>query len=249
MTTRPPLLRLLALGVLVGSYLLSTPSRAAAQTDDSWSISLNGEVVSRYVWRGREYGIRPNVQPALTVSRGNLSFGTWGSYTANDEWREQDLFVSLVGATEAFEWSLTVYDYYFFMPGYDLGFLEYGGVVDGAATGAHTFELIGTLTGGPEALPLTLTAGWNFYNDPDHPIWLGLSAERAIGDWSVMAEIGYLATASPWWYETDEATWTELLLDVRRPLFDWGGLEIYGYTQAVYSPIAERTFFIAALGF
>lgn len=233
-----------AFAVMIG---LAGPTAAQAP---SWDVSLNAEAVSRYVWRGRQYGVRPNLQPALTVSRGNFSFGTWGSYTANDEWREQDLFMSLVGGTESLSWSLTLYDYYFYMPGWDMGgFLEYGGVVDGAATGAHTFELIGTLTGGPQALPLTLTVGWNVYNDPDHPLWVGLSTERALGDWTVMGEIGYLATPSPWWYEVDEAQWTEVLLDVRRPIFDWGGASIYGYAQAVYSPIVGRTFFITALGF
>lgn len=120
---------------------------AAAQ-----SASIGADIVSRYVWRGIDFGESMSVQPGLTIAIAGLEFGAWGSYsisasgaTAN----ENDLWASYThefasGASV----SVGVTDYYFPGPRAE-GFL----VGD-----AHTLEFSASLSG-PESLPVSLFAG------------------------------------------------------------------------------------------
>ena len=71
--TRSPrtLLSTLALAVIV-----ATAAPVQGQT-----ASLGADMVSRYVWRGADFGESMSVQPALTLGFGGLEVGAWGSYS------------------------------------------------------------------------------------------------------------------------------------------------------------------------
>ena len=105
-----------------------------AQEESSSPINLGADFVSRYIWRGLDFGNGPAVQPTVEVAFGNFAVGAWGSYTLNSSpYLEADLYASY-----GFDFGLSVIltDYYF--PA-----AEFGAVTDNSYfdMDAHTFEV------------------------------------------------------------------------------------------------------------
>ncbi len=123
-------------------------------------------MVSRYVWRGADFGESMAVQPALTFALGNLEVGAWGSYSISASGagaNENDLWASYtVAADNGASFSLGFTDYYFPAPD----------AADGFRNGdAHTLELSLGFTG-PESFPVSLYGGMLVYNDDDSSVYL-----------------------------------------------------------------------------
>ena len=105
-----------------------------AQEESSSPFNLGADFVSRYVWRGLDFGNGPAVQPTVEVAFGNFALGAWGSYTLNSSpYLEADLYASY---SFDFGLSLILTDYYF--PA-----AEFGAVTDNSYfdMDAHTFEI------------------------------------------------------------------------------------------------------------
>ena len=45
--------------------------------------SIGADLVSRYVWRGTDFGNAAAVQPAIETTIGPVSVGAWGSWALN----------------------------------------------------------------------------------------------------------------------------------------------------------------------
>ena len=116
-------------------------------------VTIGADVVSRYVWRGSDYGNAAAVQPGIETTVGPVTFGAWGSWSispgpADVSGNECDLYASTtVGPVD-----LTVTDYFF--PAYTGdstytgdGIFKYSG--DDAT---HTFELSASTDVGPVSL-------------------------------------------------------------------------------------------------
>jgi len=77
-------------------------------------IIIGADVVSRYVWRGSDYGNAAAVQPGIETTIGPVAMGAWGSWSispgpADVSGNECDLYASTtVGPV-----GLTVTDYFF----------------------------------------------------------------------------------------------------------------------------------------
>ncbi|MDQ7040228.1 MAG: TorF family putative porin [Rhodothermus sp.] len=144
--------------LLLGTCLLVAMVRAQ-------EVQLGADVVSRYIWRGTDFGESMSVQPGLHLTVGALTVGTWASYaiTASGAGaNEHDLYVSVrLGAV-----SVGVTDYYFPAPG-GPGFFNF----DDNGEGAHYLEPFIQFNG-PENMPFSLFAGFFAYNDPDRSIYL-----------------------------------------------------------------------------
>ena len=158
--TRSPrtLPSILALAVIV----------ATAAPVQGQSASIGADVVSRYVWRGTDFGESMSVQPAFTLGFGGLEVGAWGSYSitaSGADFNENDLWATYtVSASNGASFSFGFTDYYFPAPGAD-GFF----VTDG-----HILELSASFTG-PESFPISLLAGRMSRNDPDNSLYLEAS--------------------------------------------------------------------------
>ncbi|HRY99030.1 MAG TPA: hypothetical protein P5550_08230 [Bacteroidales bacterium] len=161
--------------IILMAMLLPMAGHSQDESKGSWGVSA--DLVSRYVWRGLEFGNSPAVQPGIEYSRGMITAGCWGSYATNGaNYQEADLYVTLT-PVEAF--SITFTDYFF--PDHSLGTNHYFNY-DGDRTG-HVME--GAITfNGTEKLPLRVMAAVNFY---------GADARKANGDlmYSTYAELGY----------------------------------------------------------
>ena len=161
--------------VLVASAVLAGP--VAAQ-----SASIGADIVSRYVWRGLDFGESMSVQPGLTIGLGGLEFGAWGSYSISASGsgaNENDLWATYTYETASgASFAVGMTDYYFPGPRAEK-FRD---------ADAHTQE-VSVAVSGSEAFPVSLYAGMVL--DDDKPIYFEASVPFAAGD----VEIGLHAGA------------------------------------------------------
>ena len=182
---------------LVAVALAAAASAPAA----AQSVSLGADVVSRYIWRGLDFGESASVQPGVTVSLGKLEFGAWGSYSISAPSaaaNENDLWASFTHSFESgASLSLGVTDYYF-----PNAVTEDGVVLDFRDGDAHTLEIWASLSG-PESLPLSIYAGRVLDDDGSLYAEVGAPLMEAEGV-ELAAHLGYVGGESAF-YQTDGA--------------------------------------------
>lgn len=215
--------------------LLITTFPAAAQ-----HFSVGADVVSRYVWRGADYGESASVQPALSFSVEGFEVGTWASYAMNPEGafaNEHDLWLSYT--TGPLTLGLT--DYYFPNAGFD--FFDF----DGDGEGAHLIEPFVSLSG-PAQFPITFFAGYFAHNDPDDSIYLNAGYPFAIDGVDLTFAVGASAGESAL-YGTDGFGIIELNLAASRSIPITDGFALPINVAYVLNPYAERSFLVVGLSF
>lgn len=128
------------------------------------TIDAGVDLVSRYIWRGQEYGESPALQPSLSATWKGVTLGAWGSYkTSGAGWQETDLFISKELGPLTFE----IWDYWSFSDTLETDFFNYK-----KRTTSHLLEAQMLLSGG-ETIPLNFLASYFFYGaDPDKSIYL-----------------------------------------------------------------------------
>lgn len=173
---------------------------AAAQ-----SVSLGADVVSRYVWRGLDFGESASVQPGLTVSLGKLELGAWGSYSISKSGataNENDLWASFSHEFKSgASLSLGVTDYYFPNAATDSGGVKKY-IPDFRDGDAHTQEIWLSLAG-PESVPLSIYAGRVLDDDGSLYAEVGAPLMEADGV-ELAAHLGVVGNKSAF-YGTDGA--------------------------------------------
>lgn len=119
-------------------------------------FSISCDLMSRYVWRGIDFGASPSIQPGIEYSKGGFTVGTWGAFTTNlPGVQEADLYLSYT-FKETF--SLTFTDYFFpDETNPDYKYFDY----DDATTG-HVFEASASFNG-TEKFPLTVLVAVNVW--------------------------------------------------------------------------------------
>ncbi len=161
--------------------LFATPVIAQDSEEKQSPFSLSMDLMSRYVWRGTDYGASPSIQPGVEFSKSGFAIGAWGAYTINkSDIQEFDLYV---GYTFKDVISVIVTDYFFpdEVKGYQ--YFDYRENSTG-----HVFE--GTIAfNGTDKVPLTCFIATNFY---------GADAKKINDDgttgsimYSTYAELGY----------------------------------------------------------
>jgi len=142
------------------------------QTKGKTPVSFNfgADLMSRYIWRGTDYGNSPAIQPNLNFSVGGFSIGAWGSYSftghkvqINDttsihagNYAEFDLYISYT-----YKWfTLMVFDFFIpnpIDPNYKVRYFDYRN----SSTG-HGLEL-SLAFNGTEKVPLQILVGTLIY--------------------------------------------------------------------------------------
>ena len=126
-------------------------------------VTIGADVVSRYVWRGTDYGNAAAVQPSIETTIGPVALGAWGSWSispgpADASGNECDLYASTtVGPV-----GLTLTDYFF---------PAYAGTDSLLNIDIHVFEL----SAGADAGPVSLLAAANVSGDDDNSTYLELT--------------------------------------------------------------------------
>lgn len=148
-------------------FIILSFSTISAQT----SVFGGADFLSRYVWRGLDFGNTFSIQPALALTAGGFEVGFWGSYplvNSNTQAEEMDLYLSY----SISDFSILLTDYYYPNAG-----IKYGNYKD-KQEGAHVVE-VGLSYGGSESFPISLAAFMNVYNDNDNSVYfeVGYSTE------------------------------------------------------------------------
>jgi hypothetical protein len=126
-------------------------------------VTIGADVVSRYVWRGTDFGNAAAVQPGIETAVGPVTLGAWGSWSispgpADASGNECDLYASItVGPV-----GLTLTDYFF---------PAYAGTDSLLNLDIHVFEL----STGADVGPVTLLAAANVSGDDDNSTYLELT--------------------------------------------------------------------------
>ncbi len=182
------------------------------------TLSASADLVSRYNWRGLDFGNAFSVQPALKCQAGGWKAGFWGSYSSEID--EIDTWTSYTfGTDNAGSFTALITDYYF--PSAGVRYFNFNDYDDADGAGAHLIEL-GLSWAGPASFPITLSGYMNVHNeagncayfqadyvtkvdDLDLTLWLGGttgstenpvfygSAERPVDDLQVI-NLGVKAT-------------------------------------------------------
>lgn len=203
-------------------------------------FSLGADVVSRYVWRGTDYGESASVQPALAFSRGGFEVGTWASYAMNPEGSladEHDMWASFTAGAL----TLGVTDYYF--PNLGAGFFNF----DGGGEGGHYIEPFLSLEG-PASFPLTFYAGYFAHNDPDRSVYLNASYPVALEGVDLSIGIGASAVESSL-YGTAGFGIIEMNLAASKSIPVTDGFSLPLSVAYILNPYAEKSFLVVGLSF
>lgn len=212
--------------LLLGLFVIS--SSAAAQ-----QVNLGADLVSRYVWRGYDFGESVSLQPTLEVTAGKVTVGSWGSYAISQPGAsasEHDLYVSAdLGAAE-----VGVTDYYFPGPGAK-GFFN----LKNGGDGAHVIEPYAAVSLGE----VDFYGAVNAYNDPDHSAYLEASYPFSADG----TELSVTAGAVPYksgYYGTNGFALVNLSFSASRAVSITDQFELPLSVTYTLNPDTERTFLV-----
>lgn len=133
------------------SNLIIAQNQSVDKTENQVKLNVSADLVSRYVWRGTDFGDSPSIQPTMSLVCGGFEVGAWGAFATNSFYKELDLYAKYT--FKSFSVALT--DYY--VP---------------SLTGApaspdtHYFVYKDTTTSH------TLEANLTFKNPGDFPFWV-----------------------------------------------------------------------------
>ena len=149
---------------------LQDENKMEEKSSGSATFSAGADLVSRYVWRGADYGNSPGIQPAVAFSVAGFKAGFWGSYGMGQYSRKiNDSTVANMGHYAEFDmyvsytmkgFTLMAYDYFFpnsLSPNTGNKYFNF----KKNSTG-HTVEVCLSWAG-PEKFPLQLYAGTFVY--------------------------------------------------------------------------------------
>jgi len=237
--------RALLLAALLTPFL---PGRGSAQeAPTTWSFGVSGEIVSQYVWRGLVLHDQPSIQPDVYVEHGSFSAGVWSTWPLKGDVNEIDTYVSWFQEATAGEFGLTLTDYYYpYLEGDAGSFTNFSGVVDGEATGGHTLEIGAEFS--PTALPLTFSAAWNAYNDPDHALYGAVSSEVSVPMlFDLDGEVGFLLKDSPSYYGSNAGLMNFMVRATRS--LSLGLIEPHASIAYTRNAFLKKNYWVFAVGF
>ncbi|MCF6269400.1 MAG: hypothetical protein L3J41_06810 [Melioribacteraceae bacterium] len=171
-------------------------------------VSVGADLVSRYIWRGLDFGSSPSIQPTVALTTGSFEVGVWGAYQLGRDGAtmptdEIDLYLGYTFNIGNSSLGLVVTDYY-----YPQGKFKIGDI-DGDGNGAHTIE-VGAIYSGPESFPIYLSGYVNVHNDPDYSAYFEVGYSTAVQNVSLDFFIGATPGGVNAYYNTDSFSVTNI---------------------------------------
>jgi len=238
--------------LLLGSNTMNA-QKFKSKKKNPFNISL--DLMSRYVWRGTDYGGSPSIQPGIEFNKAGFTIGAWGAYATNYTGaQEVDLYISY-NFLDMFSVSLT--DYFFPDELFDYKYFDFN-----KSTTGHILEAT-VLFKGTKKIPVSALMATNFWGADARRIDL----EGNTGDiqYSSYAEITY---SHKFFDIFIGANLTSVDLDIGESGFygDKAGLVNIGFTTSkeikisnkitipltvslITNPQAEKIYFVAGLSF
>ena len=206
---------------------LATLTTVTASSPAVAEIGLGADVVSRYIFRGTDFGNAVTVQPAITYATDAFEVGAWSSWSINGGGaNENDLYATVnVGPV-----GLTITDY-FFPAAAPAGFFSYS---DGDAV--HVLEAAASADLGIASV----MAAFNFSGDSEDSFWLEASMPlAALSTNDVEVGLGLGAGNGVYTTDTDPALVT---ISLNIAAGDY-------FAQYILNPDAEITFLVFGTSF
>jgi hypothetical protein len=167
--------------------LMTNAVQVKAQEEEKSSpIDIGADLMSRYVWRGTDYGSSPSIQPHMELGLGGFALGFWGAYTTNlPGVQELDLYANYTFSDVV---TIGITDYFFPDEIFGYDYYEFRG-----DSSAHILEGMASFNGLVN-LPLTFMIGYNFGGDSQHSTYLELGYRFSILDIFLGAGNGFYTT-------------------------------------------------------
>lgn len=218
--------------LLIG-FMFLLPHSSSAQ-----SFSIGADFMSRYVWRGIDFGESLSIQPTLEFSAGNFAIGSWASYSIAADGsgaNEHDLYLGY--SFGGFYIGLT--DYYFPGPG-TLPFSDFSGDGDGA----HWIE-VNASVGGTDDFPLSISGNIFVHNDVENSIYIEFGYPFTVEDVDLGLALGIVPQESAF-YGTQAFGITVLGLSASKaiPITDAFSLPVSVMYAINPTPGAARSFLV-----
>lgn len=144
-----------ALVLMIGLFLVV---QVLAQDSKGVEFNVGADVMSRYVWRGTQFGgASPSLQPSVSLTADNFEIGFWGAYSLGgvNPYQEFDFYMSYTFANDMFTATFT--DYFFPEDGGEHDYFNYKKEETG-----HVLE--GTLSfNGTDDFPISILLAMNFH--------------------------------------------------------------------------------------
>ena len=226
--------------------LTLTVAAGWGSTTFAQSTSLGADIVSRYVWRGVDFGQSASIQPSLSIAGGGLEVGTWASYSISADGasaNEHDVWVSYsFDLGSAGSLTLGVTDYYFPKP----DTLRWSNF-EGDGNGSHWIEPYVSFTSSG-AFPFSIFGGVFAHNDPDKSIYLEVSAPPTMIGGVEMGLTAGAVTGKSEYYGVDKASLVNLGISASKeiPISD-GGFGLPISVLYILNPTASRSFLVFGL--
>jgi hypothetical protein len=169
------------------------------KSGDTAAFSVGADLVSRYIWRGADYGNSPSIQPSLAFTVAGFKAGFWGSYGLGQYSKQiNDSTMANMGHYAEFDmylsytWkgiTLMAYDYFFpnsKSPNTNNKYFNFNNDVTG-----HTLELCLSWAG-TKKIPLQLFAGTFIYGADKDKDSCGVYGMGTGNNYSTYLEAAYL---------------------------------------------------------
>jgi hypothetical protein len=143
-----------------------------------FKLNVGADLMSRYVWRGLDYGGSPSIQPTLSFSIGGFEIGYWGAMALTNNYVETDLYAKYT--IKGF--SVTLTDYYIPALATDVNDTKFTysknpdiinfDTTSGSNLNRYTCHSVeATLQyKGPEKFPFSILVGTYFYGNDKSPV-------------------------------------------------------------------------------
>ncbi|MBL1212508.1 MAG: hypothetical protein HND52_04005 [Ignavibacteriae bacterium] len=201
------------------------------------SLGFGTNIVSRYVWRGGDFGDSPSIQPYIGVTYAGFELGTWASFPLSSSasgYNEHDLYLSYTLESELGSFGLLLTDFYY--PNSGVDFSNW----DGGGTGAHTLELSASYSG-----PFNFLAAYNVHNDPDKSFYMELGYSMNLADVPVDIFLGGTRGRSTWYgISTDKIEITNIGLKGSREIVFTNNFSLTLSASYIMNPYARKTFLV-----
>jgi hypothetical protein len=231
------------------------------------SFSAGTDIVSRYIWRGADYGNSPAIQPAVAFSVEGFKVGFWGSYGLGQSSKQiNDSTIVNMGHYAEFDtyisytWkgiTLMAYDYFFpnpLNPNSGNKFYNFN-----SSTTGHTLEVCLSWAG-TEKFPLQLYAGTFVYgadkgkdaagtygagNDNNYSTYFEAAYAFNVKGFGVKPFVGGIPFGSSWYGPYGGVTNAGLTVSKSIPISKEYSLPVFG--SVISNPQAESIFLVFGL--
>jgi len=153
--------RLFYLHAMLFALILTSGLTTGLRAQSKFTLDPGGDLVSRYIWRGTDFGNSPAIQPAMELGYSGFALGAWGSYSTNDaNFQEADFYLSYT-----FKEMITIQVTDYFFPNGRATENDYLHYTDDST--GHVFEGLISFNG-TEKIPVSLMIATNFAGADAH---------------------------------------------------------------------------------